>query len=166
MQTKYWLFLVLICGLGFTACRPEGFEQIGTPNDNLTAISGAWKLTKVTQTDFESQRKGFPYAVEDITTLFNYSTLQMTLNLNAGAPGAFSINNGTAPPITSINSGTWSVDDPTTPKTITLKNGAVTETMTLGGYPNKVNSKLKVKVTRSDAETNKLLIVYDYEFSR
>lgn len=166
MQTKYWLLLVLITSLGFTGCRPEGFEQIGTPNDNLTAISGAWKLTKVTQTDFESQRKGFPYAVEDITSLFNYSTLQLTLTLNAGAPGAFTINNGTAPPITSITSGTWTVDDVKTPKAITLKNGAVTEVMTLGGYPNTVNSKLKVKVTRSDVETNKLLIVYDYEFSR
>ncbi len=147
-------------------CRPEGFAPLGDTNDNLTAIAGVWKLTKVTQTDFESQRKGFPYAVEDITTLFAYSTLQMTLNATAGAPGNFTINNDTAPPITSITSGTWSIDDPKAPKTITLKSGAVTEIMTLGGYPNSVNQTLKVKVTRSDAATNKVLIVYDYEFSR
>lgn len=166
MRSIYLLTILLAGGLFFTGCRPEGFEQIGTANDNLTAISGAWKLTKVTQTDFESQRKGFPYAVEDITTLFNYTSLQLTLTLNAGAPGNFTINNGTAPPITSITSGSWNVDDLKTPKAITLKNGAVTEVMTLGGYPNSINSKLKVKVTRSDVESNKVLIVYDYEFSR
>lgn len=155
-----------MAGLLFTGCKPDGYEPIGNTNDNITAISGAWKLTKVTQTDAESQRKGFPYAVEDITTLFNYSTLQLTFNLASGAPSTFTINNGSAPPITGITSGTWSVDDIKTPKTISLKNGAITEAMTLGGYPNSVNGKLKVKVTRTDAVTNKLLIVYDYEFSR
>ncbi len=90
-------------------------------NDNITAISGVWKLTKVTQTDAESQRKGFPYAVEDITTLFNYASLQLTFNLSSGAPSTFTINNGSAPPITGITSGTWSVDDIKAPKTISLK---------------------------------------------
>lgn len=156
----------MIAGLLFTGCRPDGYEPIGNANDNITAISGAWKLTKVTQTDAESQRKGFPYAVEDITTLFNYASLQLTFNLASGAPSTFTINNGSAPPITGITSGTWSVDDIKTPKTISLKNGAITEAMTLGSYPNSVNGKLKVKVTRTDVATNKLLIVYDYEFSR
>lgn len=155
-----------MAGLLFTGCRPEGYEPIGNSNDNITAISGTWKLTKVTQTDAESQRKGFPYAVEDITTLFNYASLQLTFNLASGTPSTFTINNGSAPPITGVTSGTWSVDDIKTPKTITLKNGAITEAMTLGNYPNTVNAKLKVKVTRTDAATNKLLIVYDYEFSR
>lgn len=155
-----------MAGLLFTGCKPDGYDPIGTANDNITAISGAWKLTKVTQTDAESQRKGFPYAVEDITTLFNYASLQLTFNLASGAPSTFTINNGSAPPITGITSGTWSVDDIKAPKIISLKSGAVTETMTLGGYPNSVNGKLKVKVTRTDAATNKLLIVYDYEFSR
>lgn len=166
MRSTYLLTIITLAVIAFTGCRPESYAPLGNANDNLTAISGAWKLTKVTQTDYESQRKGFPYAVEDITTLFNYSSLQMTLSLNAGAPGNFTINNGTAPPITSITSGTWSIDDPKTPRTITLKSGAVTEVMTLGAYPNSVNSTLKVRLTRSDAATSKLLIVYDYEFSR
>lgn len=166
MRSTYLLFILFLAVLALNGCRPESYAPLGDANDNLTAISGVWKLTKVTQTDFESQRKGFPYAVEDITTLFAYNTLQMTLTANAGVPGTFAINNGTAPPITSITSGTWSIDDPKAPKTITLKSGAVTEIMTLGGYPNSVNQTLKVKVTRSDAATSKVLIVYDYEFSR
>jgi len=166
MKTIQFLTILFLAGLLFTGCRPDGYEPIGTVNDNVTAISGAWKLTKVTQTDAESQRKGFPYAVEDITTLFNYASLQLTFNLTSGAPSTFTINNGSAPPITSITSGTWSVDDIKAPKPILLKNGAITEAMTLGGYPNSVNGKLKVKVTRTDVATNKLLIVYDYEFSR
>lgn len=166
MRSTYLLSILFLAVLALNGCRPESYAPLGDANDNLTAISGVWKLTKVTQTDFESQRKGFPYAVEDITTLFAYSTLQMTLTANAGVPGNFTINNGTAPPITSITSGTWSIDDPKAPKTITLKSGAITEIMTLGGYPNSVNQSLKVKVTRSDAATNKVLIVYDYEFSR
>lgn len=166
MKAIHSLIILLVAGLLFAGCRPESYEPIGDPNDNITAVSGVWKLTKVTQIDAESQRKGFPYAVEDITTLFNYASLQLTFNLSGGAPSTFAINVGSAPPITGITSGTWTVDDVKTPKTITLKNGAVTETMTLGAYPNAVNSKLKVKVTRTDAATNKLLIVYDYEFSR
>jgi hypothetical protein len=156
----------MVTGILFTGCRPESFDPVGDANDNLTAISGAWKLSKVTQTDAEAQRKGFPYAVEDITSLFSYSTLQLTLNVASGAPGSFTINNGSAPPITSITSGTWKVDDAKAPKVITLVNGAVTETMTLGAYPNSVSNVLKVRVTRTDVATNKLLIVYDYQFTR
>jgi hypothetical protein len=166
MRTIHFLTICLAAGLLITGCRPDGYEPVGGTNDNITAISGAWKLTKVTQTDVESQRKGFPYTTEDLTTVFNYTTLQLTFNVSNGAPSTFTINNGSAPPITGITSGSWSVDDPKSPKTITLKNGTVTETMTLGGYPNSVNSKLKVKVTRIDAATNKPLIAYDYEFSR
>ncbi len=166
MRTIHFLTICLAAGFIFTGCRPNSYEPIGTPNDNITAISGVWKLAKVTQTDAESQRKGFPYAVEDITTLFSYTALQLTFNVSNGAPSTFEITNGAAPPITGISSGTWSVDDVKAPKTITLKNGAITEAMTLGGYPGAVNSRLKVKVTRTDAATNKLLIVYDYEFTR
>jgi hypothetical protein len=166
MKSIYFLAIILIASLTFTGCRPDGFEPVGDPNDNVTPLAGTWKLTRVTQTDAESQRKGFPYAVEDITSLFNYSTLQLTFALNNGAPGTFTINNGSAPPITTITSGTWAVDNVKTPQTITLKNGAVTETMTLGAYVNTVNNKLKVKVTRTDAGSNTLLIVYNYEFSR
>jgi hypothetical protein len=166
MKSIYFLTILFIAGVLFTGCRPDSYEMVGNANDNITALSGVWKLTKVTQTDAESQRKGFPYAVEDITSLFNYSTLQLTFNLSNGAPSTFAINNGSAPPITGITTGTWAVDDAKAPKTVTLTSGAVTETMTLGAYPNSVNSKLKVKVTRTDAATNKVLIVYDYEFSR
>src|SRR5687767_973823 len=122
MKSIYFLTIFLIAGLLFTGCRPESYEPIGNANDNITAISGVWKLSKVTQTDAESQRKGFPYAVEDITTLFNYSTLQLTFNISSGVPATFVINNGSAPPITSITSGSWSVDDVKAPKAITLKN--------------------------------------------
>jgi hypothetical protein len=166
MKAIHFLTILLVTGLLFTGCRPDSYSPLGDVSDNMTAISGTWKLTKVTQTDVESQRKGFPYAVEDITSLFSYSTLQLTFNLTSGAPGAFTINNGSAPPITTITSGTWKVDDAKAPKVISLVNGATTETMTLGAYPNAVSSKLKVKVTRTDVATNKLLIVYDYEFTR
>jgi Domain of unknown function (DUF5004) len=166
MKSIHFLTIFFIAGLLFAGCRPDSYDPIGNANDNITAISGVWKLTKVTQTDAESQRKGFPYAVEDITTLFNYTTLQLTFNVANGAPAAFTINNGSAPPITGITSGTWAVDDIKAPKAITLSSGAASEIMTLGAYPNSVSNKLKVKVTRTDVATNKLLIVYDYEFSR
>ena len=166
MKAIHFLTILITAVVLFTGCRPDSYDMVGDANDNITGISGVWKLTKVTQTDAESQRKGFPYAVEDITTLFNYSTLQVTFNINNVTPATFTINNGSAPPITSITSGTWAVDDVKAPKAITLTSGAVSEIMTLGAYPNSVNSKLKVKVTRTDAATNKVLIVYDYEFSR
>ncbi len=69
MKSIYFLAILLITGLTFTGCRPDGFEPVGDANDNITPLAGTWKLIKVTQTDAESQRKGFPYAVEDITSL-------------------------------------------------------------------------------------------------
>lgn len=166
MKTIHFLIILLMGGILFSGCRPESYAPLGDPNDNMTAISGTWKLTKVTQTDAESQRKGFPYTVEDITSLFDYSTLQLTFNLNDGSPATFSIDNGSAPPITGITSGSWSVDDAQAPKVVTLTNGSVSETLTLNTYPNVVNKVMKIRISRYDASDNKLLIVYDYEFSR
>jgi hypothetical protein len=166
MKASHIILTLLLAGSLFEACRPDDFAPVGTPNDNLAAISGAWKLVRVTQTDAEAQRKGFPYKVLDVTDLFPYTTLQMTFNLTNGAPGTFTINKGTAPAITSLSSGNWTVDDVKAPGVITLTSGATSEKMTLGSYPNAVNGNLKVRVNRNDQESNRLLIVYDYEFSR
>lgn len=166
MKSIQLLTTIFITVMLLSGCRPEGFAPLGDPNDKVSPLAGTWKLAKVQQTDLESKRKGFPYAVEDITSLFNYNTLQLTFNLNNGQPANFTINNGSAPPITTITSGTWSVDNAKTPQVITLKNGSVTETLNLGAYINSTNSKLKVKITRTDAGTNTPLIAYDYEFTR
>lgn len=166
MKLIYFLTMLFVTGLLMTGCKPDDYKLPGTANDNLTAISGNWNLVKVTQTDAESKRKGFPYAEEDITALYNYSAVKLALNLSSGAPAAFAITNGDAPPIATLTAGTWTVDDAAAPKVVTLKSGTATEALTLGGYPNSVNSNLKVTLTRSDAATGKALIVYTYEFSR
>lgn len=168
MKLNKILFAAATIAMLAIACRPEKLKQyVGIdPNANLTAISGTWKLTKVTQTDNDAVKKGFPYQTMDLTAVFPYNTASMTFNLASGAPSTFTINNGTAPGVVSITSGNWSVDDLKAPQVITLTSGAITEKLTLGSYPNAVSPNLKLRVTRTDAVTNKVLITYDYEYSR
>jgi len=165
--SKIFSSVALIC-LMVTACQPEKLKSYVDieANANLVAISGTWKLVKVVQTDNDAAKKGFPYQTMDITSAFAYTTATMTFNLSAGAPTTFAINNGTAPGVVAITTGNWTVDNAKAPQVITLTNGAVSEKLTLGSYPNAVSPNLKVRVTRSDVVTGKVLVTYDYEYSR
>ncbi len=150
----------------FAACRPEAHKELGQPRNILASIQGTWKLTKATQVDEDAARKGFPYKELDITTIFPYTNFVLTLNLNNGAPGTFTTTPGTSPKIIKLASGNWTVDNAEYPKELTLTSGAVTEKVTLGGYPVGALTSLKLKAERRDAGTGKLLISYSYEFAK
>jgi len=162
---KNLLFIFSVAAV-FSACSPEDYKELGPPRNILTAISGNWKLIKATQTDEDAKAKGFPFKEKDLTLLFPYTDFKLTLNLNNGTPGTFSTVPGSSPRIIKLTSGNWAVDNAEYPKVITLTSGAVTETVTLGGYPVGVATTLKLKVERRDASTGKLLISYSYEFAK
>jgi Domain of unknown function (DUF5004) len=166
---KIFFPVLLMAGL-FSACRPDKFEDIGPARNTLSSFAGTWKLTKVTQKDEESTRKGFPYAELDLTTLFPYTDFTLKLDVDAKfLPTTFTNTPGNSPKIITLTSGQWSVDNVQQPTVITFKNGTVTELVTLGGYPVGGNKNLKFKVERRDADpaaNNKLLISYTYEFTK
>jgi Domain of unknown function (DUF5004) len=166
---KIFFPVLLMAGL-FSACRPDKLEDIGTPRNNVATFAGTWKLTKVTQKDEEAARKAFPYAELDLTTLFPYTDFTLKLDVDSKLlPNTFTTTPGNSPKIITLTSGQWSVDNAQQPTVITFKNGAVTELVTLGGYPVGSNKNLKFKVERRDVDTathNKLLISYTYEFTK
>lgn len=164
------IFSVILVAVLFSGCRPEEFKEIGEVRDIPASMGGVWKLTKVTQKDEESARKGFPYSELDLTSLFPYT--QFTLNLNVDnnlSPSTFTSTPGSSPDIIGLSSGTWRLDDATAPTRINFTQGATTKSVTLGSYPLGGNTKLKFKIDKRDADpaaNNKLLISYTYEFTK
>lgn len=170
---KYCLKIVLpvlLLAVLFPACRPEDFKDIGAPRDIPASLGGVWKLTKVTQRDEESGRKGFPYSELDLTNLFPYTQFTLTLNVsNNQAPSVFTSSPGNSPDIIGLLSGTWTIDNADAPTMIIFRQGSTTTSVTLGAYPVGSNNKLKFKIDKRDADpatNNKLLISYTYEFTK
>ncbi len=160
------LSLALIAAIMLVSCQPEDFKDIGPQREIPASLGGTWKLSKVIQKDEDAVRKGFPYSELDLTTVFPYTDFTLTLNLNGSSPAGFTSSAGSSPKIISLTSGQWSVDNGDAPGALIFKNGAVTEQVTLGAYPVGGNNKLKFKIEKRDASSDKLLISYTYEFSK
>jgi len=158
---KYIMFAM--CILLIWSCKPEVFPPIGDPQNVVKDIQGTWSLNKVTQIDQDATTKGFPYKQLDITSVYPYTELLITFLGDAqGNPSTFTITNGNSPKIADLTSGNWTVDDPKAPASITLKNGTVTNTLTLGSYANLKAGKLTIK--RDKKLNGKVLLSYQYEF--
>ena len=163
------IMATLVTAIAFTSCKPDAFEEIGDKRDIPSSLAGIWKLVKVTQKDEEAARKGFPYSELDLTTVFPYTDFSLTLNSSGNTLTTFTTTPGNSPKVISLTSGTWAVDNGENPGAILFKNGAVTESVTLGSYPVGGNTKLVFKIEKRDADpaaNNKLLISYTYEFSK
>jgi hypothetical protein len=154
------LLLVFTAGALLHACRPEPFKQLNERTGNINALNGSWQLMKVTQIDADAQRKGFPYQSLDLTNVLPYNQFKMAFNV---INKTFTTTPGNAPRIINLASGNWSADNNEAPKLLTLVNGTDTARITLGAYPNSVNSNLRLRQERKDA-SGKVLIIYDYEF--
>lgn len=167
-------FVMIAAVLAFASCQPVEHKELQAPKAVLTSLEGTWKLVKATQVDEDAKTKGFPFRELDLTPLFAYSDFKLTLNMAAGAPTTFTTTPGNSPKIIRLTSGNWSVDNVDFPKDITLTSGAITEKVTLGGYPVGPNNTLKLKVERkvlvpatpTTPATTKLLITYTYEFAK
>jgi hypothetical protein len=164
-RIKLFLLAPIIALLVF-ACRPDEYKKLGLPSENIAALAGTWKLSKVIQTDEDAARKGFPYQTMDVTSVFPYSDFRLTFNTNGNTASTFATMPGNAPKIIRLTSGNWAVDDPAYPKLLTLSNGSDTTRITLGSYPRGSSPNLKIRLERRDSASNKLLISYSYEFTK
>jgi len=167
---KIFSFL-LLAGALLTSCQREKFNEFEAPSEVTSNLAGTWRLTRVIQTDEDAKAKGFIYGdvnvqQMDVTHLFPYTDFRLTLNMNGNTPATFTTTPGNAPAIIRLSNGSWSLDDPKYPKEITLVNGAVTEKVVLGAYPSAANPSLILRLERRDASTNKLLISYNYQFTK
>lgn len=158
--------VIMLATIILAGCKPPSLKDLGVERELVQSLNGTWKLTKAIQVDEDAKRKGFPYQQLDITGLFPYTDFVFTLNVGAGVPTTFASTPGASPKIIKLASGTWTVDNLNTPKNIYLKNGAATDTVTLGGYPVGAATTLKLTKEKKDASTGKLLISYSYEFAK
>jgi hypothetical protein len=167
MKNVFKISMVIpLLGITLFACQPLDYKEVGVPVKNIAALAGTWKLSKVTQTDEDAARKGFPFTTLDLTSVFPYTDFRLTLNTNGNTPTTFATTPGNAPKVIRLLNGNWTADDPTYPKVLTLVNGTDTSRVTLGSYPTGSNSALKLRQERRDATTGRLLISYNYEFTK
>jgi len=162
MKRIIWALPILL--LAVTGCQPDKYKTLEAPSSQLSALAGTWKLYKVTQTDEDAAKKGFPYTTVDLTTAFPYTDFRMTFNVNGTTPTTFTTTPGNSPKIIKLVSGNWTADDPAFPKVLTLASPTDTAKVTLGSYPTGSSPDLKISVQRFDAATGKLLISYSYAF--
>lgn len=159
-------YLILaICMLSFWSCKPEKFEPITTDINVVKQMQGTWSLTSVVQVDENALKYSFPYKQLDITNTYPFKDAVLTLVEDAqGNPTTFSIVHGNSPKILDINSGTWSLDDPQTPKTITLKNGTAQSQISITSYAGLKFGKLNIQ--RVKMLNGKPVLTYQYEFTK
>jgi hypothetical protein len=162
-RIQYILFA--ICILLVWSCKPEEFAPIGEPQNVVKSMQGTWGLTKVTQIDQDASTKGFPYKQLDITSVYPYTDLNLAFLGDAqGNPSTFTITSGNSPKIADLTSGSWSVDNVKAPTTITLKNGTVTNSLSIGSYVSLKSGKLIIK--RDKKLNGKVILSYQYEFTK
>lgn len=162
-RIQYILFA--ICILSIWSCKPEEFAPIGEPQNIVKSIQGNWGLTKVTQIDQDASTKGFPYKQLDITSVYPYADLALAFVGDAqGNPTTFTITSGNAPKIADLTSGNWTVDDVKAPTSISLTNGTVTNSLSIGSYVSLKAGKLIIK--RDKKLNGKVILSYQYEFTK
>ncbi len=157
--------ILALCTISVWACKPEKFGPIGSEDNVLKAMQGTWSLTKVTQVDQDASTKGFPYKQLDITNIYAYKDLSLTLQGDAsGAPSTFTITPGNSPKIADFNSGTWTVDNAKAPTFITIKNGNLSTDLTLGSYAGLKSGKFYLRKVKK--ANSKIVVSYLYEFTK
>ncbi|RYY68816.1 MAG: DUF5004 domain-containing protein [Chitinophagaceae bacterium] len=166
MKFNHIKIAIAACGLLFVSCKPDSLKELGADRDILNSLTGSWKLTKAVQVDEDAARKGFPYKEKDITAIFPYTDFKVTFNTQAGAPTTFTVDPGASPKVIKLTSGTWSVDNLNFPKMVYLANGSATDTVSLGSYPVGAYNTFKLRKEKKDATTGKLLLSYNYEFTK
>lgn len=158
-------YLIMLLGLVlFASCEPTEIPEIGAPRDVLTSFSGTYTVSKVTQIDEAAAKKGFPYKTLDVTKF--YTGLKATFNISSDkSPTTFTITPGTSGnSISSISSGTWTVDNVKAPKEITLSSGGNTSKVIMGNYTLLDANKMMLKVVRKQGTT--VVLTYEFEFTR
>jgi len=164
MKNLKYIVLALVA-VSLWSCKPEEFGPIGEPENVVKSLQGTWGLTKVTQKDEDAATKGFPYKELDITNVYAYKDLSITLQGDAsGTPTNFTITPGNSPKIADFNTGTWIVDDATAPTVITLKSGALTSPLTLGSYAELKSGKFYLKKVKK--LNGKAIVSYTYQFTK
>jgi hypothetical protein len=154
----YLLFLLLV------ACQPETFKPIGDRTSYMKEIPGAYKLTRVIQSDIKAVKNNYPFKTLDLTTKFPYTDFELSMNTATGTAGTFTTKQGNSPTVIRLASGNWSVDNADAPKRIYFVNGTDSVKLEIGNYISLRNKQLTLRLVRT--LDGKPVINYDFEFTK
>lgn len=148
---KYISFVVVsTLMITFSSCSDDDYE-IGQPFDKVAGTVGEWSVQTVTLVNGENEEL-------DITSYFNFSTFGITL----AADKAFTIT-GSAPDYLGVTSGTWALDNETTPMYIELTEGTTKSTLNFVAPPRE-GTNLRVRVDRKNGD--EVYASYVYELTK
>lgn len=165
-------FLIIFIVIAFMGCTPDNDFTVGTKQDRVKQLSGTWTLTSVTQTDLFAKNYNYNdpsnpnvnLISQNISGIAPFSNIKLTLGLNGTAPGTFTIDYGSAPPVFNLTAGTWALDNNITPGKLNLING--TDTTKLVLYNLNYLSANQFGLSRIRYEGAKPVIQYDYAFQK
>jgi len=156
--------LIVLIGFCLSACIEEP-PEIGEPFDKVNNLSGTWSLTSVVQNDEVAISKGFPTYVQtvDLTERVGFGDYQLVLSTSNGEPSSFTEVTGTSPSILGVSEGSWSLDDPDTPTTVTFESGTESTVLEIATYVGITEGLLTLKITKTIGGTPTLSYVYNFE---
>lgn len=101
----FMLSALMVAGLSFTACDDTDDGNYVPPITRYERIAGKWVINAITQIDETNQQK------KDITSLFDFATFAIDLQVDSeGNPTVFRTE-GTAPALIPTE-GTWKLSSP------------------------------------------------------
>ena len=147
---KYISFVVAITLMtAFTSCSDD--YEVGQPYDKMAGTVGEWSVKTVTLVNAEDEEL-------DITSYFDFSTFGINLN----ADKTFTIS-GSAPNYLGVTSGTWALDNESTPMYIELTQSSTKAQLNFVAPPRE-GTNLKVRVDRKKGDD--VYASYLYELAK
>ncbi len=157
---------LVITAIALQGCIDEA-PDIGEPFDRVNSLSGTWQLISVVQNDEIAISRGFPAFVQsvDLTERIGFTDYELTLSINEeGNPTNYTENRGTSPAILAIPTGSWSVDEPSAPSTITFSGEGGITVLEIGTYVGLLEGLLTLKLTKT--QDGNPVLSYEYNFQK
>lgn len=147
---KYISYIMVIVLMTVFASCSDDYE-IGQPYDKVAGTVGEWSVKTVTLVNAEDEEL-------DITSYFDFSTL----GIHLAADKQFTIS-GNAPNYLGVTSGTWALDNESTPMYIELTQASTKAQLNFVAPPRE-GTNLKVRVDRKKGD--EVYASYVYELTK
>lgn len=140
----YWFLFGLFLLLG--GCKEEIEIPAGAFEEYQVDLRGEWQVSQVFRND------------ENVTDIFDFSGLQLRLEMDANGPAGYTLNSGGAPFVV-LENGTWSLDDKVYPTAILFTAGNEEETVLFARPPISTDQTFSISFSLGCSDNT-----YTYEF--
>ncbi|MGE9311883.1 DUF5004 domain-containing protein [Niabella sp. CJ426] len=143
-----FLFTASFILLLAAACKKEAYKPVNEISNKTLELEGDWKVTKVILSDLDAIESNFPYKELDVTNTAPFTTSTLKLVKASDTGGTFTSSAGTAPFFLPLSAGSWELDDPNSPTTLTIKGAASTFELPLGSLVLLKTKELQFKILK------------------